>query len=90
VARITVDQPHRAEWSGAPILDVVWRINRELVEVLRRWQLPEGVVEGAAFVVGELLVNVVEHAATPFELVVDLWADCCGSQLAMVWTGPRT
>jgi anti-sigma regulatory factor (Ser/Thr protein kinase) len=47
-------------------------VRRGLRDVLARWGLSDDAVEDALLVVSELVANVVDHAATPFRLVVRL------------------
>jgi len=72
MALAPVDRPRRAEWTGPPIAASIGRVRHELHEVLIRWRLPQDVIHDALLVVSELLVNVVEHARTPFRVVAEL------------------
>ena len=47
-------------------------IRRGLRDVLTGWGLSEDAVEDALLIVSELVANVVDHASTPFRLVVRL------------------
>ena len=72
MALTPVGRPRRAEWAGPPIEASVSRVRYSVRQVLVRWRLPEDVIDDAVLVVTELLANVVEHARTPFRVVVEL------------------
>jgi anti-sigma regulatory factor (Ser/Thr protein kinase) len=54
-----------------PAASVTARVRRGLRAVFAQWGLPAEVAESALLVVEELVANVVDHARTPFRLIVD-------------------
>jgi hypothetical protein len=72
MALVLVGRPRRAQWSGPPIDASVSRVRHAAHHLLVRWRLPEDVIDDAVLVITELLNNVVEHARTPFQVVVEL------------------
>ena len=67
------DGPARAAVSvHEPVVAVTRQIRRTLRTLLTGWGLAAEVVDDAVLVVEELVANVVDHAHTPFQLVVRL------------------
>jgi len=62
------------QWEGTfpPDPEVGPAIRRRVRDVLREWKVPGGSAEDTVLVVQELVANVVDHARTPFRLVVRL------------------
>jgi anti-sigma regulatory factor (Ser/Thr protein kinase) len=72
VAPVDDDPPWAAVSVHEPVAAVGRQIRRRLRTLLTGWGLALEVVEDALLVVEELVANVVDHARTPFELVVRL------------------
>ena len=67
------DDPARAAVSvHEPVATVTRQIRRTLRALLTGWGLAGEVVDDALLVVEELVTNVVDHARTRFQLVVEL------------------
>jgi anti-sigma regulatory factor (Ser/Thr protein kinase) len=67
------DAPPRAAVSvHEPVATAVRQIRHTLRVLLTAWGLPTDIVDDALLVVEELVANVVDHARTRFELVVQL------------------
>ena len=55
-----------------PIADSAVQLRHLLRELLRRWGLPEDVVDDAVLIHAELVANAIVHAGTTFHVVVEL------------------
>jgi anti-sigma regulatory factor (Ser/Thr protein kinase) len=67
------DAPPRAAVSvHEPVATAARQIRHTLRALLTAWGLPPDIVDDALLVVEELVANVVDHARTRFELVVQL------------------
>jgi serine phosphatase RsbU (regulator of sigma subunit) len=75
VALITHDpaeREQRAEWDYGPTEEAASRVRHDLLAFLRAHDVDHDVTEDAVLVANELAANAVDHARTPFRLVVAL------------------
>jgi anti-sigma regulatory factor (Ser/Thr protein kinase) len=68
----TVTSPRVVSSTHEPVATVAPQIRRRLRTLLAGWGVRAEAVDDAVLVVEELVANVVDHARTPFELVVRL------------------
>jgi len=68
----SASDPRRAAWVREPIADSAVQLHHLLHELLRRWELPDDVVDDAVLITTELVTNAIVHAATTFHVVVEL------------------
>src|SRR5690349_6620920 len=71
----TVSPPRRMSSSHEPVAAVAGQVRRRVRELLVRWGVHPETVDDALLVVEELVANVLDHARTPFQLVVELIDD---------------
>ena len=55
-----------------PTVDGAVQLRHLLRELLRRWELPDDVVDDAVLITTELVTNAIVHAGTTFHVVVEL------------------
>lgn len=60
----------RVRWTYPPIPTAATQARRRLAEQLNTWQIGTSDAEPVLLIAYELTANAVEHARTPFELVV--------------------
>ncbi len=69
VARVSSDSPHRSAALDVPGDSTALPDGRRFaVDVLRRWSMPETVVDDATLIVSELLTNAIVHGRPPVRL----------------------
>ena len=71
----TASPPRRMASSHEPVAAVAGQLRRRVRTLLTRWGVRSETVDDALMVVEELVANVVDHARTPFQLVVRLVDD---------------
>ena len=71
----TATASRRASWSFDPVATVVAPLRHHVRALLTGWGVPAEGVDDALLVVEELVANVIDHARTRFEIVVQVAGD---------------
>ena len=71
----TVSRPLQMSSSHEPVAAVAGQVRRRVRALLTRWGVRAETVDDALMVVEEFVANVVDHARTPFRLVIRLIGD---------------